>query len=102
MIDISKKAITYLERKQKKFQFQNCRIFLVAQHCHGSQFAYRFDKLKENDTKIVVGNLTFAIEKRLLDLFKGFKIELRSTFLMDRLLIIPIKEQHVCSCQKAN
>jgi len=101
MLVISKKALSYLKRKQQKAKQASCRIFLVAQHCHGAHFAYRFDEEKENDEKVMEGDFPFLIEKSLLALYEGFQLELQSTFLMDKLKISPQKELHVCSCNKS-
>jgi Fe-S cluster assembly iron-binding protein IscA len=100
MIVISQKALSYLKRKQQKAKATSCRIFLVAQHCHGAQFAYRFDEENENDEKIIEGDMPFLIDKTLLELYEGFVIDLESSFLMDKLKISPQKERHKCSCHK--
>jgi Fe-S cluster assembly iron-binding protein IscA len=99
MIIISQKALSYLRGKQQKANGYPCRIFLVAQHCHGAQFAYRFDEEKDSDVKLVEDNFLFIIEKGVLELYEGFQIELKSTFIMDKLVIRPKKERHVCSCK---
>jgi Fe-S cluster assembly iron-binding protein IscA len=100
MIKANSKVIDFLKRKQLKAEENVCRIFLVAQHCHGAQFAYRFEAAKENDKMIEYDQFQFFIPTELLDLYEGFQLELQSSFLWDRLLINPLKQVHKCSCAK--
>ncbi len=99
-IDISEKAIAYLNKKMDFFlsRARVPRIVLAERSCHGANFRLFFEAAHDDDQMVEAAGFQIYIPQGLMDEFSGFSLDMEQFFLNRRLKISPLKQSYQCDC----